>query len=307
MKRREFISTTCASVLVTWPLLASAQPRSAVPVIGFLSSRSADGSGQIVSAFQRGLNEAGYVDGRSVAIEYRWANFKNERLLALAADLVGQHVSVIVASATPSALAAKQATSSIAIVFVTGVDPVAADLVTSLNRPGANLTGISFLTNTIGSLQLQILHETVPTAKRIGLLVNPTNSVVSEPNVSDVEKAAASLGIRIDVLKASIESELDTVFATLAQQRTGALIVASDAFFNNRTKQLVALAARNALPAIYPLREFVEGGGLMSYGTSITEAYRQAGIYTGRILKGAQPSELPVMESTKVELVINLV
>lgn len=307
MKRREFISTTCASVLVTWPLLASAQPRSAVPVIGFLSSRSADGSGQIVSAFQRGLNEAGYVDGRSVAIEYRWANFKNERLLALAADLVGQHVSVIVASATPSALAAKQATSSIAIVFVTGVDPVAANLVTSLNRPGANLTGISFLTNTIGSLQLQILHETVPTAKRIGLLVNPTNSVVSEPNVSDVEKAAASLGIRIDVLKASIESELDTVFATLAQQRTGALIVASDAFFNNRTKQLVALAARNALPAIYPLREFVEGGGLMSYGTSITEAYRQAGIYTGRILKGAQPSELPVMESTKVELVINLV
>jgi len=258
-----------------------------------------------VRAFRQGLSETGYVEGRNVAIEYRSADGQYDRLPALAADLVRRKVSVIAATGTPTGLPAKAATTTIPIVFVTGSDPVEQGLVASLNRPGGNLTGATTLAVELGQKRLELLHEVVPTATLIGVLVNPTG-----PNLKavlrDLQAAARTLGLPIHVLHASTERDFDTVFATLVQLRAGALVIGTDTFFNSQSGKLAALTVRHAVPAIYQYREFAAAGGLMSYAGSITDAYRLAGVYTGRILKGEKPSDLPVQQSTKVELFINL-
>jgi putative ABC transport system substrate-binding protein len=305
MKRREFIMLV-GGVAVAWPLAARAQPQ-AMPVVGFLHSASASSNVHLVDAFRRGLAAAGYVEGHKVTIEYRWAEGQYDRLAGLAADLIRRPVAVIVGGAPPAALAAKAATTTIPIVFVSGDDPTKSGLVEKLNRPGGNITGISvFSGSQLGAKHVQLLHELVPTAAAIALLVNPANSTQTEAQTQQTEAAARRIGLRLHVVNASTDSDFDKAFAMLAVQHADALIVGGDPFFTSQRERLVALAARHALPVIYNLREFVAAGGLMSYGSSITDAYRQAGIYTGRILQGVRPSDLPVMLPTKFELVINL-
>src|SRR5262245_44293838 len=276
-----------------------------MPVIGFLSSSSADRA-RYLTAVRQGVREAGYVEGQNVAIEYRWAQNRNERLAALAADLVRRQCALIVASGDAAARAAKAATATIPIVFATGDDPVKVGLVAGLNRPGGNITGISFFNSAeLESKQLELLREVVPKAGLIGVLVNPS-ATAAESQESEAQVAARALGLQLFVVNASSESDFDTAFATLAQQRVEALLIVGNALFTGQRYRLVAAPARYALPTIYPLREFVAAGGLMSYGGSLTEAYRQVGIYAGRILKGEKPADLPVTLPTKFELVINL-
>jgi putative ABC transport system substrate-binding protein len=276
-----------------------------MPVIGYLNGGSRGPSNPFVAAFHEGLGEAGYVEGQNLTIEYRWAEGNYDRLPALAAELVGRKVDLIAASGgIASAVAAKTATSTIPIVFIGG-DPVELGLVASLARPGGNLTGVSILTVELASKQLELLTELAPRTGLVALLVNPNNPV-TEPLTRDVQQAARAKGVQLQILKASSESEIDAAFASLVQRHAGALIVAGDPFFNNRRDQIVALAARHAVPAIYFGRELAAAGGLISYGPSFTAAFRQFGTYAGKILKGAKPADLPVQQPTKFELVINL-
>jgi putative ABC transport system substrate-binding protein len=277
-----------------------------MPVIGFLSGVSPQSYVHVVAAFRQGLKEAGYVEGQSIVIEYRWAQNEIDRLPTLAADLVNRQVAVIATTGTPSAFAAKAATTTIPIVFEVGFDPVTIGLVASLSRPGGNLTGVTNLGVEVEAKQLELLHELVPTATTIALLVNPTNRTLAETLSRDMQPAADKLGLKLQVLNASTDRDFDTVFATLARQRAAALMIGADIFFISRSQQLAALAVRYAIPASFYFREFVVAGGLMSYGGSFTEAHRQVGVYVGRILKGDKPADLPILQPTKFELVINL-
>jgi putative ABC transport system substrate-binding protein len=303
MRRREFV-TLIGGAAAVWPIAASAQQR-AMPVIGFLGAASAAPSAHQVAAFGQGLDEAGYVEGRNVTIEYRWAEGHYDRLPAMAADLVHRQVAAIVAVAIPAAIAAKAATATIPIVFNVTGDPVSLGLVAGLARPDSNATGVNNFIAELGAKQLGLLRELLPAAARIGLLVNPTNANV-EGVTKDVMAAAATLGVQIDVVQASDSREIEAAFATLVRNKTNALLIGSDAFFISRRVQLATLTTRHAIPAVQNLRAFAEVGGLMSYGTSQTEGFRQLGVYTGRILKGAKPADLPVVQSTKFEFVINL-
>jgi putative tryptophan/tyrosine transport system substrate-binding protein len=293
------------STAVAWPLAAGAQ-RSTIPVIGFLNADSPQGYARQLSAFLTGLGEHGYVDGRNVAIEYRWAENRLDRLPAMAADLVHRRVTVIAATSTPAALAAKAATTNIPIVFETGGDPVQLGLVDRLNQPGGNVTGVTQLNEEVIPKRLELLHELLPTAGVIALLINPTDSVYAEMESREALAAAQSLGLKLDVLNASTERDFDSVFANLNQLRAGGLVIGGDALFNSRIKQLAVLTLQRAVPAVYQWHEFAAAGGLLSYGSDVTDAYRLAGVYTGRILKGDKVADLPVQQATKVELFINL-
>ena len=304
VRRRDFIKVIAGSA-VPWPLAARAQ-QSAMPVVGFVNVASAKGYAPQLSAFLKGLSEAGYVDGQNVAIEYRWAEGRTDRLPAMVADLVHRQVAVIAATTTPAALAAKAATTTIPIVFATVGDPVQLGLVASLNRPGGNVTGVTQTNVEIAPKRLQLLHELVPTASVMALLVNPANPTLAETNTKELQAAARTLGLELHVLNASTERDFDAVFAKLIQLRAGGLVIGGDPFFTSRSEQLAALALRHAVPTIYQYREFAVAGGLLSYGADLTDAYRLAGIYTGRILKGDKPADLPVQQATKVELYINL-
>ena len=302
MRRRDFI-IFLAGAMAAWPLAARAQQK-AMPVIGVLNTGS-PGPSPFMAAFRQGLSEAGYVEGQNLAIEYRWAEGHYDRLPALAADLVGRKVDLIMASSPPSALAAKSATSTIPIVFRSGADPVGDGLVASLARPGGNLTGVSFIADELTAKRLELLSELVPRAGVIALLMNPNNAT-AERVIRDVQEAARTKGLQLHVLKASSESEIDTAFASLVQLHAGALVVGADPFLSGRREQLVALASRRAVPSIYAWREFAASGGLISYGPSLTSAFRLVGTYTGRILKGAKPADLPVQQPNTFELVIYL-
>jgi putative tryptophan/tyrosine transport system substrate-binding protein len=302
LKRRAFI--TLLGGAAAWPLAARAQ-QSAMPVIGYLNFGSPESDTPRLTGLRRGLNQTGYVEGRNFVIEYRWAGNQAERLPALAADLVQLQVAVIVAAGATPALAAKAATTSIPIVFGVGADPVQLGLVASLNRPGGNLTGYNGFVSELGAKGLALLHELVPSVATIGILENP-NSPISELMTRNALAAAPVIGLRAQVLKADTDREIDAAFVSLVQARTGALLVANDAFFNNRIEQVVALAARHAIPTMYSFREFAMAGGLISYGISLIETYRQVGLYAGRILKGEKPADLPVIQPTRIELLINL-
>ena len=303
MKRREFI--TLLGGAVAWPLAARAQ-QAAIPVVGFLNFASADGYRPMTAAFRQGLQESGYVDGQNVTIEYRWADGRTDRLQGMAADLVHRQVTVIAATTVPAALAAKAATTTIPIVFETGGGPIHLGLVASLNRPGGNITGVSQLTQEVAPKRLELLHELVPAARAVALLVNPANPASTEPVLRASQAAAHNFGLDVHVLNASTESDFDGVFANVIQLQAGGLVIGSDAFFTSRQEQLAALALRHAVPTVYEHRSFVAAGGLASYGGAITDAYRLAGVYAGRILKGEKPGELPVQQSTKVEMFLNL-
>ena len=302
MKRREFI-TLIGGAAVAWPLAARAQ-QPPMPVIGFLNAESPQGYARPLAAFLKGLGETGYFDGQNVAIEYRWAEGQNDRLPALAADLVRRQVAVIAATAAPAALAAKAATTTIPIVFEGGMDPVGVGLVARLDRPGGNVTGVTQLNIEVAAKRLELLHELVPKANVMSFLINPTDAGKGEQ--PDMQAAARRLGVDLHVLNASTERDFDAVFANPAQLRAGGLVIGSGAFFVARQEQLAALAVRHAVPAVFENRQFVVAGGLMSYGGSLTDAYRMTGVYTGRILKGEKPGDLPVQRGTKVELYINL-
>ena len=303
MRRRDFIKVVAGSA-IAWPPAARAQ-KSAMPVIGFLGSSWPADRARLVTAFRQGLRETGYVESQNVAIEYRWAQDQYDQLPDLAADLVRRNVAVIEAHDTLSALAAKVATETIPIVFTTGGDPVRDGLVNNLNRPGGHITGVSFIAVELGAKQVGLLHELRAGPTRVAVLVDP-KWPITEQFVSEVRAAATAIGQQIEVLYASSGSEIDTVFANLSHKPADALLVGPSALTNNRRVQLATLAAYYRILAIYPLRDFAEAGGLMSYGTSITEANRQSGVYTGRILKGEKPADLPVMRSSKFEFVINL-
>jgi putative ABC transport system substrate-binding protein len=304
MRRRDFI-TLLGGAAAAWPLAARAQ-QSAIPVIGYLNLGSPETDAPRLTGLRRGLSQAGYIEGRNFVIEYRWAGNQADRVLALAADLVQLQVAVIVAAGALPALAAKGATKGIPIVFSVAANPVELGLVSSLNRPGGNLTGFNSFVGELGTKQLALLHELVPSSGTIGFLENPDNPI-SELLTRDVLAAATVIGLKIQILKAAgTDREIDAAFASLAQARIGALLVGNDPFFSNRVEQIVALAARHEIPAMYSQREFVAAGGLISYGTSLTEHYRQVGLYTGRVLKGEKPFDLPVQQTTKLELIINL-
>ena len=303
--RREFI-TLLGSAAVAWPLAARAQ-QPAMPVVGFLHHGPPEELAPLIAGFRKGLSETGYVEGQSVAIEFRWANNQMDRLPELAADLVRRRVAVIATPlSTPAALAAKAATASIPIVFGIGTDPVQAGLVPSFNRPGGNVTGIGLLNWALGAKRLGLLHQLLPRAARFAVLVRPDNPDVVEPFIKEVEVAAAAVGTQIEILTARSNPDIDVAFASLVQKRADGLLVSSDTPFVNRRVQLVGLSLRHAVPAIYPWREAVEIGGLMSYGPNVPDHFRQVGIYVGRVLKGEKPGDLPVQAPTKYELVINL-
>jgi putative ABC transport system substrate-binding protein len=301
MRRRRFISLLGGAAV--WPVTARAQ---AMPVIGFLNSESLETYREYFTAFHRGLNETGFVEGRNLAIEYRWAGGQNDRLPALATDLVHRQVSVIATNNTPSTLAAKAATQTIPTVFLVGSDPVLIGVVASLNRPAGNLTGVSILNTEIIAKRLELLHELVPATTSIAFLVNPTNPVFAEAELRGIQAGARVLGLRLLVLNASSISEMKIAFATLVEQRAGGLLVSGDTYFIAQRDQLLALAAGYGVPTIYVYRELSSVGGLISYGPSLPDGYRQTGVYVGRVLKGEKPAELPVQQVTKIELVINL-
>ena len=304
MKRREFLGVL-GGAAAAWPVVAQGQ-QSAIPVVGFLGSASAGPIGHFLAAFRQGLGDSGYIEGRNVAIEYRWADNQYDRLPGMAAELVRRQVAVIVASGGPvSAVAAKAATSTIPIVFTATSDPVKLGLVSSLNRPGGNVTGSAMFTAELEPKRLELLRELVPKAHLIGALINPDRTD-AEVQSRAVQDAAQVLGLSAIILRASSERDLEPMFAAFVQKQGRALVVGADPFFQNRRTQIVLLAAHHALPAIYMTRDFVAAGGLASYGTSIADGYRQAGIYVGQILKGAKPADLPVVQPTKLELVINL-
>jgi len=303
MLRREFI-TVLGGTLAVWPFAVRAQ-QSKMPVIGFLNGASPLAYERMLSGFLNGLGETGYIEDQNVKIEYRWAQGEVSRLAAFAADLVNRGVSVIAATGTPAALAAKAATTTIPIVFETGSDPVQLGLVASLNRPGGNVTGVAQLAVEVAPKRLELLHELVPTARVIALLADPADPVY-EKTTQGVQAAARSLGLDLHVLNVSTESDLDDGFASLVQLRAGGLVISGGQFFNSRNKQIVARALQHAVPTILPYRDFAAAGGLMSYGASIVDAYRLAGVYTGRVLKGEKPADLPVQQATKIELIVNL-
>jgi putative ABC transport system substrate-binding protein len=302
--RRQFISAL-GGATVAWPLAARAQ-QPARPVIGFLNADSPQSYAQQLSAFLKGLSEAGYVDGHNVAIEYRWAEGQNDRLPAMAADLVHRQVAVIAATTTAASLAAKAATTTIPIVFETGADPVELGLVPNLNHPGGNISGVTQTNQEVTPKRLQLLHELVPSASIMALLVNPASHYQAESQAKEVLSAAHTLGLELHVLNASTDSDFDALFTTLTQLRAGGLVIASDPFFIGRSEQLAALTLRHAVPTIFETRAFAAAGGLMSYGADIADTYRLAGDYTGRILKGDKPADLPIQLASKVEFYINL-
>jgi putative ABC transport system substrate-binding protein len=301
MTRRSVIAGLGATAL---PFAARAQQ--ALPVVGFLNTASAQGYAPQLAAFLKGLAQAGYVDGRNVTIEYRWAEGRSDRLPELAADLVRRQVNVIAATSTPAALAAKTATATIPIVFETGFDPIQSGIVTSLSRPGGNVTGVTQTNVDVTPKRLELLHELLPRARMIGVLVNPSDPVIAAATVREMQEAGRRLGVQVKVLNARNESDFDGVFASLVQQRLGGLVIGGGTFFVSRREQLGALTLRHAVPAAFQNREFAVAGGLMSYGSDIADAYRLAGIYTSRVLKGDNPANLPVQQATKVELLINL-
>jgi putative tryptophan/tyrosine transport system substrate-binding protein len=304
MRRREVI-TLLGGAAAAWPLAARAQ-QPAMPVVGFLNSGSPDGHAPFVAAFRQGLKETGYVEGQNVTIEYRWAEGQYDRLPSLAAELVQQKVTVIAATTTPAALAAKAATSTVPIVFNTGGDPIKLGLVASLRRPGSNVTGSTQLSVEVGPKRLELARELFPGATTVAVLVNPANPLAATIS-KDLQAVADTLGLRLHVLHASTEADLEAAFATAAQSRTAALVIGSaDPLFSSHAAQLGALALRHSVPAIYQLREFAAAGGLMSYGGSLTDTYRLVGVYAGRILKGEKPADLPVQQATNVELYINM-
>jgi putative tryptophan/tyrosine transport system substrate-binding protein len=303
MRRRKFIKLM-GGAAVAWPRVARAQ-QPGMPVVGFLGTRASGDDPQLLTAFRSGLKEVGYVEGQNVAMEYRFADNQYDRLPALAADLVRRQVAVIVANG-PAAKAAKEATPTIPIAFVAGFDPVEVGLVASMSRPGGNVTGVSIMDVELGPKRLQLLHELVPTATIIAALVNPTDPARAETTSKELQAAAHTLGLQVHVLHASTDRDFDTVFARLVELRAGGLVIGGEPFFNSRSEQLGALTIRHAMPTIYQLRAFAAAGGLVSYGGSLTDAYRLLGIYTGRLLKGEKPADLPVQQSTKVEMVINL-
>jgi putative ABC transport system substrate-binding protein len=304
MKRREFI-TLLGGAAAAWPLAARAQ-QAAMPVVGFVSSRSLDGSARPAAAFSKGLSETGYVEGQNVMVEYHWLSGQNDRLSSLMADLVRRRVAVIATLGDPPTLAAKAATATIPIAFGVSADPVGHGLVASLARPGGNATGINVLNTEVVTKRLGLLHELVPKAVRFAVLVNPTNTLSAESTLRDVSEAARAIGLQIQVLNASTRSEIEAAFATIVRERAEALFVAPDGFFSARRVQFATLATRYGIPAAYASREVVEAGGLMSYGTDILDMYRQVGVYSARILKGANAADLPVVQSTKFEFVINV-
>jgi len=304
MQRREFI-TLVGGAAAAWPLAAHAQ-QPAMPLIGFLNPASPQSYARPLSAFLKGLGETGYVDGHNVAIEYRWAEGRNDRLPAMVADLVHRQVAVIAATSTSAALAAKAANTTIPIVFEMGDDPVRLGLVASLNQPGGNVTGVTQTNVEVAPKRLQLLHEVIPTARVMVLLVNPADPALAEMTTKEVQAAARTLGLELHVLNASTERDFDAVFAKLIQLRAGGLVIGGGPFLISRNEQLAALAARHAVPTIFQYREFAVAGGLLSYGSDITDSYRLAGVYTGRILKGDKPADLPVQQATKVEMIINL-
>jgi len=306
IERRKFLATLLGGAAATWPLAARGQ-QPALPVIAFVDATSAVASARWTAAFRNGLNETGYTEGRNVAVEYHWLEGRYDRLPALVAELVGRRVAVIATpGSTPAALAAKAATTTIPIVFGVGEDPVKLGLVANLARPGGNATGINFFVSEVVLKRLGLLRDLVPGAVRIAVLINPGNAATAEATLREVKKAADALGLQIHVVNASTSSEINAAFATISRERAEALFVAPDAFFNSRRVQLVTLATRDRIPTAYSTRDYVEVGGLMSYGTNITDSFSQAGVYVGKILNGAKPADLPVIQSTKFEFVINL-
>jgi len=304
MRRREFIAIL-GGAAAAWPLVARAQ-QPALPVVGFLNAASPQGFARELAAFRKGLDESGYVEGHNVAIEYRWAEGRIDRLPAMAADLVHRQVAVIAATTTAAALAAKAATTTIPIVFETAADPIQLGIVTSLSRPGDNVTGVTQTNVETAPKRLELLHELLPTAHVMGLLVNPADPALADSQTKDFLSAAQTLGVELHVLNASTDGELEAVFTNLNQLQAGGLVISTGPFFTGHSEQLAALAVSHAMPAVYKGREFAAAGGLLSYGSDAADSYRLAGNYTGRVLKGGKPGDLPVQQATKVELIINL-